>query len=201
MTEAVLRVPVRERILRTAARLFYRHGVRAVGIDTIIARSGVAKMSLYRSFASKDELVAAWLAERNVAFWRRWDAAVAAAGEDPRAGLEAILDMVAARVAAPAWQGCPFLKTWAEFPEGVHPARQVIEANRVGVHVRLAALAQATGARDPALLADQLQVLIDGAYINGQTHGPGGPACCVAGAGRVLIAAQIGRPDGVGAPI
>ena len=185
------RKPVRQRILETASEMFYRDGIRAVGIDAIIARSGVAKMSLYRHFPSKDALVAAWLEDRNRFFWESWDKAEALRAEDPRGCLEAILEMIAARVAHPKWRGCPFLNTGTEFPEPDHPARAVILANKRAVHERLQTLASAAGARDPDLLAQQLQLLIDGAYAIGQSLGPQGPAKTVAGAGRALIAAQI----------
>ena len=190
MSEA--RKPVRERILETAAEMFYRDGIRAVGIDAIIARSGVAKMSLYRHFSSKDALVAAWLEDRNAFFWRRWDRAEAARGDDPRSRLEGILDMIAATVSQRQWRGCPFLNTGTEFPEPDHPARGIILANKQAVRVRLRTLAAAAGARDPDVLAQQLQLLIDGAYAIGQSLGPEGPAKTVADAGRALIAAQIG---------
>ena len=183
--------PARERILEIASETFYRDGIRAVGVDAIIARSGVAKMSLYRNFPSKDALVTAWLEDRNRAFWQRWEEAEASGAGDPRAQLGAILDMVAARVSHPRWRGCPFLNTATEFPEVDHPARGVILANKRTVYDRLHALAEAAGARDPDLLARQLQLLIDGAYAIGQSLGPDGPARTVASAGRVLIAAQI----------
>ena len=186
------RKPVRERILETAAEMFYRDGIRAVGIDAIIARSGVAKMRLYRHFSSKDALVAAWLEDRNAFFWRRWDRAEAARGDDPRSRLEGILDMIASTVSQRQWRGCPFLNTGTEFPEPDHPARGIILANKQAVRVRLRTLAAAAGARDPDVLAQQLQLLIDGAYAIGQSLGPEGPAKTVADAGRALIAAQIG---------
>ncbi len=186
------RKPVRERILETASQMFYRDGIRAVGIDAIIARSGVAKMSLYRHFPSKDALVAAWLEDRNDFFWRRWDKAEAARGDASRGRIEAILDMIAATVSQRKWRGCPFLNTATEFPEPNHPARAIILANKRAVHARLQTLAAAAGARDPDLLAQQLQLLIDGAYAIGQSLGPDGPAKTVAAAGRALIAAQIG---------
>ena len=186
------RKPVRERILETAAEMFYHDGIRAVGIDAIIARSGVAKMSLYRHFSSKDALVAAWLEDRNAFFWRRWDRAEAARGDDPRSRLEGILDMIASTVSQRQWRGCPFLNTGTEFPEPDHPARGIILANKQAVRVRLRTLAAAAGARDPDVLAQQLQLLIDGAYAIGQSLGPEGPAKTVADAGRALIAAQIG---------
>src|SRR5208337_1553829 len=104
MSEAEEKRPARQRILETAAEMFYRDGIRAVGIDAIIARSGVAKMSLYRNFPSKDALVAAWLEDRNEFFWRRWTKAEASGSGDPRARLEAILDMVAATASHPKWR-------------------------------------------------------------------------------------------------
>ena len=183
--------PVRERILEIAAEMFYRDGIRAVGIDAIIARSGVAKMSLYRNFPSKDALVTAWLEDRNQAFWQRWDRVEASCSGDPRAQLGAILDMVAARVTHPRWRGCPFLNTATEFPEADHPARAVILLNKRAVYERLRNLTEAAGAHDPDLLAQQLQLLIDGAYAIGQSLGPNGPARTVASAGRALIAVQI----------
>jgi len=196
MSGAEERVPVRQRILKAASEMFYREGVRAVGIDAIIARSGVAKMSLYRNFPSKDALVIAWLEDRNVFFWRRWAKAEAVFAGDPRGQLEAILDMVAATASHPKWRGCPFLNTATEFPEPEHPARAAILANKRAVRERLQTLAADARARDPALLAQQLQLLIDGAYAIGQSLGPSGPAKTVAGAGRALIAAQISQDHG-----
>ena len=104
---------------------------------------------------------------------------------------EAILDMVAATASNPKWRGCPFLNTATEFPEPGHPARAVILAHKRAVRERLRALAAAARARDPDLLAQQLQLLIDGAYAIGQSLGPSGPAKTVPSAGRALIAAQL----------
>ena len=194
MSEAEQKKPARQRILDTASEMFYRDGIRAVGIDAVIARSGVAKMSLYRNFPSKDALVSAWLDDRNGFFWRRWDKAEASRAGDPRGQLEAILDMVAATASHPKWRGCPFLNTGTEFPEPGHPARCVILAHKRAVRERLCALAAEAGSRDPDLLSQQLQLLIDGAYAIGQSLGPGGPAKTVASAGRALIAASIADP-------
>src|ERR1700751_4215471 len=143
MSESEERKPARQRILDTASEMFYRGGIRAVGIDAIIARSGVAKMSLYRNFPSKDALVTAWLEDRNAFFWRRWDKAETARAGDPRGQLEAILDMIAATVSHPKWRGCPFLNTGTEFPEPDPPARTIILANKRAVLERLRSLAVA----------------------------------------------------------
>src|ERR1700758_4883910 len=200
MSEAEERKPARQRILDTASEMFYRDGVRAVGIDAIIARSGVAKMGLYRNFPSKDALVTAWLEDRNAFFWQRWDKAEASRAGNPRIQLEAILDMVGTTSSHPKWRGCPFHNTGTEFPEPNHPARAVILANKRAVRERLCALSAAAGARDADLLAQQLQLLIDGAYSIGQSLGPDGPARTVASAGRALIAAQIEGHETDGEP-
>jgi AcrR family transcriptional regulator len=191
MSGAEKRKTARQRILETASEMFYREGIRAVGIDAIIAHCGVAKMSLYRNFPSKDALVAAWLEDRNIFFWQRWSKAEGSRAGEPRAQLEAVLDLIAATASNPKWRGCPFLNTTTEFPEADHPARQVILSHKSAVRQRLRALAEAAGARDPDLLGQQLQLLIDGAYAIGQSLGPDGPAGTVASAGRALIAAQV----------
>lgn len=153
-----------DRVLDTAAELFYRDGIRAIGIDTIIAESGVAKMSLYRNFASKDALIAAYLTRQQDAYWQRWDHAVAAHPGDPAAQLRAVVAAIEARVNRPGYRGCPFSNAITEFPEPDHPGRAVALANKAELRVRLRALASAMQARDPALLGDQLLLLIEGAY-------------------------------------
>ncbi|HEV8634491.1 MAG TPA: TetR/AcrR family transcriptional regulator [Chloroflexota bacterium] len=180
----------RERILRTAAELFYREGIRAVGIDTIVARSGVAKMTLYRHFASKDDLVVAYLRERDARFWRWFERALAS-GATPRDQLVALFEAQAERVVQPDYRGCPFVNAAVEFPEPGHPGREVVLANKRAVRARLRELSAAAGAADPDALADQLALLLDGAYASAQALG-GGPATRVAGAAAALIDAQLG---------
>src|ERR1700741_1455773 len=130
MREAGEKKRARQRILDTASQMFYRDGIRAVGIDALIAQSGVAKMSLYRNFPSKDALVIAWLEDRNKFFWQRWDKAEGSCSGEPRARLEAIRDMVAPTPSHPKWRGCPFLNTTTESPGPDHPARRVILAHK-----------------------------------------------------------------------
>jgi AcrR family transcriptional regulator len=185
------KLSARERILSVASDLFYHQGVRAVGIDTIIAAAGVAKMSLYRAFPSKDDLVAAYLERRNSEFWERWDRAVAACPDDPRARLEGLLDSITRRILGDAYRGCPFLNTATEFPGSTLPADQVIRDHKHAVNDRLRAMAAAAGAREPQALADHLQLIIDGAYVSSQSMGAEGPARALATAGRVLIAAAL----------
>src|SRR5262245_66155474 len=97
----------RERLLQTAGELFYEHGFQAVGIDRILAESGVAKMTLYRHFASKDELIAAYLEKADGEFWA-WAEAAMSETSTPRERLIALLDALARHAVSPAGLGCPF---------------------------------------------------------------------------------------------
>ena len=95
-----------QRVLATASRLFYANGVRAVGIEWIVAESGVAKASLYRHFQSKDELVAAFLEREDREFWQQWDGVVAAAA-NAKSELMVLLDWIGMRVSSDGYRGCP----------------------------------------------------------------------------------------------
>lgn len=183
---------VRERILEVATDLFYREGIRAIGVDTIVARTGVAKMSLYRSFPSKDDLVAAFLTAADGRYWAWWDQVVGRHPGDPRAQLRALFEAVARRTTSPDYRGCPFVNTATEFPDAAHPGRAVALANKRELRTRLCRLAEAIGARDPGLLADQLWLLLDGAYAAGQMLGVSGPGMALPAAAEALIAAQLG---------
>jgi len=141
----------RERILETASDLFYREGIRAVGIDTIIAKSGVAKMSLYRHFASKDELVVAFLEWRDQLYWHWWDGVVAAHPDRPRAQIEALF--AGHRRPHPpsrAYRGCAFLNTSTEFPAASdgqrHPAHAVSLMHKEKVRTPASARSPASSA-------------------------------------------------------
>lgn len=186
----------RMRILETATDLFYREGIRAVGIDTIIARSGVAKMSLYRNFASKDDLVVAFLEYRDGIYWQWWDHVMAKHPDDARQQLGDLFASLARRVASPAYRGCPFINTATEFPDPRHPARALCLANKRELRRRLTELASRAGARDCEVLADQLLLLMEGAYASAQNFRADGPAPSLRGAAEALLAAQLTRRRG-----
>ncbi|PWC58431.1 transcriptional regulator [Azospirillum sp. TSH7] len=188
MSEAAsARKPARERILDTAAELFYREGIRAVGIDTIIAKSGVAKMSLYRNFESKDDLVCAYL-ERSIAqhgAW--WDRVVARHPGDPRAQMKALFVALAHWIDHPKFQGCPFTSAAAELRDPANPARALALAHKRMVRDRLHRLAVAAGADDPDRLCGQLQLLMEGAYAAGRALDLGPANDAVASAAAMLV--------------
>ncbi|MGH6976310.1 MAG: TetR/AcrR family transcriptional regulator [Stellaceae bacterium] len=184
-------VSPRDRLLNTADDLFYRRGIHTVGIDEVIAAAGVAKMSLYRSVPSKDELVAAYLARRSGLYWDWWDRVVARHRGDPRQQLLALTAALRRRALRAGWRGCPFTNAACEFPEPDHPARRVAEANKRTMRRRFRALAKAAGARSPARLADQLTLLFEGAYASVLTFGHRGPARAAVDAAAVVIDAQL----------
>ncbi|WNC94639.1 TetR/AcrR family transcriptional regulator [Paraburkholderia sp. FT54] len=157
----------RERILATASDLFYREGIRAIGVDTVVERSGVSKTSLYRVFDSKDALISAFAAEKDRLFWAWWDDVEKKHAADPRALLDALLSGIAKRVAHPAFRGCPFLNLVAEFPDDTHPGRVIARDNKDEMRARLATIVARLGASDPNRTASQIALLINGAYVTG----------------------------------
>jgi AcrR family transcriptional regulator len=160
-------VSARERILATASELFYREGIRAIGVDTIVERSGVSKTSLYRLFESKDALITAFAAEQDRLFWARWDRIEEQHADDPRALLEALLSGIAERIGRPAYRGCPFFNLATEFPDKNHPGRAVARGNKEELRARLATIVAKLGVTDPNRVASQLALMINGAYATG----------------------------------
>jgi len=180
----------REQLLDTAARLFYQHGYRAIGVDTIVAESGVGKMTLYRHFPSKDDLIVAYLKDSNEGFWAWFNEATQFA-RHPREQLVAFFLALEKLAKKPTCYGCPFLNVATEFPERDYPGHQVALEHKQAVRARFRELAQQAGARSPELLADQLFLLMDGAFMAARMFGVRNPAAGVAQAARTLIEAQL----------
>jgi AcrR family transcriptional regulator len=175
----------RERILDTASRLFYRHGFVSVGVDTIIAEAGVAKMSLYRHFASKDDLIVAYLEQSNERFWGWFDAA--AGDGTPRAQLVNLFDALATFATSPACFGCMFQLAAADFPDPEHPANRIALDHKNTVLERFRHLASQAGSPDPEALAQQLLLLMDGAFVASRMFPGANPAAQVGQAARPII--------------
>ena len=182
-------LPVRQRILETAQQLFYRDGFRAVGIDTIIAEAGVAKMSLYRHFPSKDDLIVAYLEESHRQYWEWLDGAVAKV-DDPEETLVVMFEAIEKLATSPECHGCTFQGTAAEFPDRQHPGHRVALAHKQTVRDRFAQLAAAANLRNPDELADQLLLLMDGAWVAARMYGPENPAHGLSATARTLIDAH-----------
>jgi len=165
-----------DRIRKTARELFYREGIRAVGVDEIVSRAGVTKPSLYRSFSSKDELAAAYLRDYDGEFWVRFERAAAAHPGDPKQQVLEYLRGLAQRAQRPDYRGCGLSNAALEYPAHDHPARKVAEDHKVRLRQRLVEMAKGMGAAKPEVLADGLLLLIEGVFVTGQLFGEGGPA-------------------------
>src|SRR5271154_107243 len=180
---------VRDRIMRTASDLFYRYGIQAVGVDTIATEAGTNKMSFYRNFVSKDELVAEYLraAERESLLW--WDETLAAHAGNPRLQVESLFDVLVENTCGKDSRGCALANAAVEITEPDHPARPVIEKYKADMRQRFRHLASEMGAREPNALGDSLMLLWEGAYLTRVTMGADGPVQGAAKAARALIAA------------
>ena len=157
---------VRDRILATASDLFYQHGIRAVGVDLVVEKAGVAKTSLYRHFGTKDDLVVAFLQRMDEEFWKTWDEVSQQHPDDGRAELKAQLEWIGERVNQPDYRGCPQLNIAAEYPELGHPARKFAKEHKREMRRRLKNIAEKLKSADPDQLAGQLAVLFNGAFVS-----------------------------------
>jgi AcrR family transcriptional regulator len=184
------KIPPRERILAVAGELFYRHGIRAVGVEAIAEAAGTNKMTLYRHFDSKDELVAEYLRKMAMRANECWDRFMQSHSRDALAQLRTWLVEMAGRVADPAERGCALTNAAVELPEKDHPGRRVIEEFKKGYRARLAGLARAAGLDDPEMLADELGLMVEGARVESQNVASDVLGDRVVRIGEALIAAH-----------
>jgi AcrR family transcriptional regulator len=182
-------------ILEAAEDLFYREGARSVGIDAVVKRAGVNKMSLYRQFESKDDLLQHYLLRRDQKFWAYFNASIDRHPGNPQAQLRQLFVDLAQRASAPDYRGCPFVNVAVEFPDRSHVARRMVADNKTRLLERLTKLAGAAGAADAAALAKSLALLIEGAYAASQTYGTGSAVlAALPAAAAVLIGAALNVP-------
>jgi AcrR family transcriptional regulator len=152
----------RDRIFDAARKLFYKFGIRGVSVDAIAAEADTTKVTLYRVFESKDDLVAKVLDEQKQRFWTWWDSIVARHPGDARAQLDALFAEIRDCIAYGAERGCPLSNAAVEVVEEDHPARKIIRAHKAELTRRLRALCTEMGAREPNLLGDSLSLLLIG---------------------------------------
>jgi AcrR family transcriptional regulator len=184
----------RERILETAFALFYARGIRAVGVDLIIAESGVAKATFYKHFPAKDELVVAYLDKVDGIWTGQLKAAAEAAGPEPADQLVGLFDALGTACRREGYRGCAFINAAAESQPGttVHD-RTVAHKSAVLEWVR--GLAEQAGARDPEALARSLTLLLDGGLASGSLDAsPEAPEAAKASA-RALVDAAVRAHD------
>ncbi len=153
----------RERILVTAAAMFETNGVIGTGINAIIARSEVAKDTLYKHFSTKDDLVVEVVRRRDRHWCDRLRNSVERAATDPHGRLLAVFEFVDTELREPAYRGSVFLAASSDYPDVNHPVRQACIEHKTRVRDYLMELARDAGLADPETVAFQLLLLIDGA--------------------------------------
>lgn len=155
----------RDRILEVASRLFYQNGIRAVGIDTIIAQSDVAKMTFYKHFKSKDLLVLEFLKRRDE-LWRAWfESAVCRLAPKVENRPLAIFDALGERFSKKDFRGCAFINTMVEMADGDHIAHQAAAEHKQKVQQIIRSLLSEAGAKKSAELSEAFLLLMDGAIV------------------------------------
>ncbi|MEU8974509.1 TetR/AcrR family transcriptional regulator [Streptomyces monashensis] len=184
-----------ERLLAAASELFYAQGIGAVGVDAVVARSGVSKPTLYAQFGSKGGLIAAVLDRRR---WTRQQALtdfLDGLSSGPEEKLLAVFDWLAQGHVKPGFRGCPFTNAAVELPDAGHPARAVILAYKTALRTTLAELAADAGLADPEELGSDLLLLIDGANAR-VVHSGDHTAMRRAGSAAARLIAAARTPSG-----
>lgn len=171
MSEPNHKEPVRQRIVETALRLFYADGVRATGIDRIIAESGVAKMSFYRHFPSKTDLVCAFLDERHRRWMEWFEDAVARHSGSRKPKLVAAGDAMADWFADPDFRGCAFINVTSEVPDATTRERRIVLRHKRELEQRLAEFARQDGHADADDIGRLALLIVDGAIVQAQIKG------------------------------
>ncbi|MFJ9820851.1 TetR/AcrR family transcriptional regulator [Streptomyces sp. NPDC101151] len=165
MIKSEAELPPRERLVRAASRLFYYEGVRAIGVERLIAEAGVTKATFYRHFASKDDLVVAYLLTKD-AYYRQV-AEPLAAGHPPAAAIDLIFEAISEHARERGFRGSPFLNAAAEYPAADHPVRGLVTAHRDWIRTLFQDLLTRLGHEDPKSAAGALLMLYDGAMAAG----------------------------------
>jgi AcrR family transcriptional regulator len=164
--------PVRERLVEAASELFYAHGLRAVSADRIIERVGTTKVTFYRHFRTKDDLVVTYLKKRAAIERDGIGAAIAHAGNDPETALRLISEGIGAVACSPGFRGCPFINAAAEYADPDSPVRRLVAEHRAWYRTTFEQLIAPLGRPDPAAVADELMLLRDGAMVAGYLGDP-----------------------------
>ncbi|MFC0328988.1 TetR/AcrR family transcriptional regulator [Paenibacillus sepulcri] len=160
----------KERILATASELFYREGIRAVGIDRIIEESDVAKASFYRSFSTKDDLIVAYLQERGRLGRERVKEAELLHPDSVKEQLYMLLRQLVERMRQTGFRGCAYMNAVVEFPDEDHPAHRQAVENRLEQWDTIERIATRGGARKPDELAFKMRLMCNGAMSTSYMH-------------------------------
>jgi AcrR family transcriptional regulator len=185
----------RDRILGAAFRLFYARGIRAVGVDLIIAESGVAKATFYKHFPAKDDLVLAYLDRVDGVWSGQLHEAAEAAGPQPEDQLVGLFDALRSACRRDGYRGCAFLNAAAEAVPGTAVHERTV-AHKAAVLDWVTGLAADAGAPDPRGLARSLTLLLDGGLASGALDADPDAPVRAAESARVLVDAALATPVG-----
>jgi AcrR family transcriptional regulator len=178
---------LREEILEAAAQLFYRQGIKATGVDAVVKAAGTTKMSLYKYFPSKNDLVLAYLRGKSAAMQAKLRGELETRAAGPRQRLLAIFDVFGEWLANPDFRGCPFINASAEFAEEDDPVHQATREFYDGFRAELAQWAREAECSNPENLAGQLALLIAGSIVAEQMQRNSGMLLQARDAAEVLI--------------
>lgn len=184
-------LPPRDRILAAAGELFYREGLRGVGVERIAAVAETTKMALYRHFTSKDELIGEWLSGIVHYYDELWKRIESEHPDDPKLQLQALGAWTIGRCTSPESRGCALVNSLAELPDPSHPARKIIDAHKVAQLQRVEKLCRRAGLPDPVGTALALHIAFEGAQVAAQSLGRER----VAKALRKIVDAQLARSE------
>lgn len=190
--ERVTDTKPRDRILSAARELFRRHGIRGIGVDAIAGLANTNKMTLYRHFGSKDELVVECLREIADETNTLWDSLESENPGDPLAKLKAWLRQAGA-LGGTDGRGCSIANAAIELAGENQPARNLIAGFKLEQRDRLAKLCRDAGAVAADILADTLTLMLEGAQVSSQAIGLGGPSSNFVATGEAVIASFVGR--------
>src|ERR1700722_14046875 len=182
----------RQRILETADRLFYRDGIRAVGIDRIIAEAGVAKMSLYKHFPSKDDLILAVLQFREESVLEFFRSSMERHGKKAKSPLRAFFAALKEWFETPGFRGCAFQNAAAELADPAHPGTEFIRGHKQRFGEFLRGLGEEAIGKDAAKVAPAVALLVEGAIVTAVIQGTPNAADVARDASLKLVAAAKG---------
>ena len=177
----------RARILEAASELFYAQGIRATSADRIIERAEITKVTFYRHFRTKGDLVVAYLQDQASAE-RAWMRAARSDG-DPLSSLKALATGIGTASCSPGFRGCPFINAAAEYADGADPVRRAVDEHRAWTKSEFASIAAEAGVADVESAARQLMLLRDGAMVNGYLGEAASVADSLAAAFASIVAA------------
>ncbi len=180
-------------VLDTAERLFSSRSSRSVGMDELVRETGLGKMTVYRLFKSKDDLVGAYLTRKAATVLGFIDAELIRLEDDPRAALLAVVDVVERDVTRIGFRGCPFTNVSSEYDDPQHPARSAAADYKFELHARLERLTDQIVPGAGEDLAAQLHLIMDGMYLSGGLLGPDGPASHGRRLAEKLVDAAVAR--------